>query len=334
MRSSDELLDEGAPASELDWTTLPVVRPIPALGPPVRLEEVSCSVGGKPLLHQVSLRIEAGHVAGILGPNGAGKSTLLSLIIGLRRPASGRAEVLGERLPGGGAKLRRRIGVVLQETALYDELTAYENLRFSASLYGIANARERIFAVLELLGLADRSRDIVGTLSGGMRRRISIARALLHNPELLIVDEPTLGVDVDARHAIWSHLRQLRSKGTTILVATNYLDEAEALCDMVAVLRQGRLVTYETPAALVARAGRCIDIDCHPDEVALVGRAMEGIRGVLRVDPTPSGAAVFLHGSAPTDEVVQKVLGSAAVGGLRVRAADLAEVFRALAVTA
>jgi ABC-2 type transport system ATP-binding protein len=224
--------------------------------------------------------------------------------------------------------------VVLQETALYDELTAYENLRFAAALHDVSDARKRILEVLELLGLSERARDVVGTLSGGMRRRVSIARALLHEPELLIVDEPTLGVDVDARHAIWSHLRLLRSRGTTILVATNYLDEAEALCDTVAVLQGGQLIAYEPPAELIARAGRCIDIDCHPDDVVLVGRAVEGVHGVLRVDSTPSGAAVFLHGTAPTDEVVKSVLRSASVGGLRIRAADLAEVFRALAATA
>jgi len=302
--------------------------------PAVWLDRVSCRIGDRTLLDDVSLRMTTGQVAGILGPNGAGKSTMLGLITGLRRLSSGSATVLGERLPGGGALLRRRIGVVLQETALYDELTAYENLRFAAALYGVPSTRERVFAVLDLLGLTDRSRDMVGTLSGGMRRRISIARALLHEPELLIIDEPTLGVDVDARHAIWSHLRVLRARGTTILVATNYLDEAEALCDVVAVLREGHLLAYESPTELIARAGRCIDIDCHPDDVALVGRAMEGMQGVLRVDPTPSGAAVFLHGTAPTDEVVKTVLRSTSVDGLRVRAADLAEVFRALAVTA
>jgi ABC-2 type transport system ATP-binding protein len=302
--------------------------------PAVRLEGVSCRIGERTLLNQVSLRIHTGQVAGILGPNGAGKSTLLSLILGLRRIGEGSAEILGSRLPAGGTALRRRIGVVLQDTALYDELTAFENLRFAASLYGVKDARARIMDVLELIGLDARAGDVVRTLSGGMRRRIAIARALLHEPELLIVDEPTLGVDVDARHAIWSHLRLLRSRGTTILVATNYLDEAQALCDVVAVLREGHLLAFETPDELVARAGRCIDIDCHPDDVVLVGRAVADVTGVLRVDATPNGAAVFLHGTAPTDVVVRTVLQSTSIGGLRVRAADLAEVFRSLAVTA
>lgn len=305
------------------------------LGPAaVRLDAVSCRIGHRTLLDEVSLRIDGGQVAGILGPNGAGKSTLLNLIIGLRPIGTGEAEVLGQSLPCRDASLRRRIGVVLQETALYDELTAFENLRFAASLYAVPDSRQRIMSVLELLGLAERAHDVVGTLSGGMRRRIAIARALIHDPELLIIDEPTLGVDVDTRHAIWSHMRLLRAHGATILVATNYLDEAEALCDVVAVLRNGRLLAYETPADLIARAGRCIDIDCHPDDVALVGRAVAEVDGVLRIDRTSSGAAVFLHGTAPTDVVVRTVLESASIEGLRVRAADLAEVFRALAVPA
>jgi len=300
----------------------------------VRLSDVSCRISGRTLLAHVDVRIAAGEVTGILGPNGAGKSTLIGLILGLRRSSDGRVEVLGESLPFKGTELRRRIGVVLQETALYDELTAFENLRLAAALYRVNGKRERILETLELLGLASRADDVTGTLSGGMRRRVAIARALLHEPEMLVVDEPTLGVDVDARHAIWSHLRLLRSRGTTVLVATNYLDEAEALCDMVAVLRQGSLVAFETPAELIARAGHCIDIDCAPHEVALVGRTVSELEGVLRIDETSSGAAVFVDGRASTDQVVRSVLHAVSVEGLRVRAADLAEVFRALAATA
>jgi len=304
--------------------------PAPDPSPAIHLDAVSCRAGGRDVLDRVTLNIARGSVTGVLGSNGAGKSTLVSLITGLRRSSAGGATVLGEHLPARGTSLRRRIGVVLQETALYEELTAAENLQFAASLYGVPDPRRRIAEVLDLLGLAGRAGDLVSALSGGMRRRVAIARALLHDPELLVVDEPTLGVDVDARHAIWSHIRLLRARGTTVVVATNYLDEAEALCDIVAVLREGRLVAYETPAQLVARAGRCIDIDCEPDAIELVGQAVSGLHGVLRVDATPSGAAVFLHGDTPADEVVRTVLREAPVGGFRVRAADLAEVFHAL----
>lgn len=297
----------------------------------VRLEEVTCRLGRRLVLAGISADFAAGEVTGILGSNGAGKSTLLSILIGLRAPTGGSAHVLGERMPARGTALRRRIGVVLQETALYDELTAFENLRFAASLYSVPDSRRRIGEVLETLGLSARSDDVVSRLSGGMRRRVAIARALLHQPELLVIDEPTLGVDVDARHAIWSHIRLLRASGTSVVVATNYLDEAEALCDMVAVLRDGRLAAFEAPASLVARAGRCIDVDCHPEQVAHIDRTLAGRDGVIRIDRTPSGAAVFLDGDTPPDDVLRSVLASGPVGGVRLRAADLAEVFKALA---
>jgi ABC-2 type transport system ATP-binding protein len=302
--------------------------------PAIGLRDVSYRIGRRALLDGITIDVPVGAVTGVLGPNGAGKSTLLGVITGLRSPSSGSAIILGERLPVRGHALRRRIGVVLQETALYEELTAVENLRFAASLYGVPTPRRRISEVLELLGLANRADDVVATLSGGMRRRVAIARSLLHEPDLLIIDEPTLGVDVDARHAIWSHIRVLRAQGTTVVVATNYLDEAEALCDMVAVLREGRLVTCETPHSLIARAGRCVDVDCAPEDVSLVGHAVRGLTGVVRVDATPSGAAVLVEGDAPTEEVVRSVLRTGSVGGVRVRATDLAEVFRALAAAA
>jgi ABC-type multidrug transport system ATPase subunit len=294
------------------------------------MEAVACRIGRRAVLDGVSLSVHRGEIAGILGPNGAGKSTLLGIVIGLRRPSAGAAWVLGERVPASGRRVRRHIGVVLQETALYEELTAAENLRFSASLYDVPDPGTRIDETLDLLGLADRAGDVVRTLSGGLRRRVAIARALLHGPDLLVIDEPTLGVDVEARHAIWSHLRLLRSRGTTVLIATNYLDEAQALCDTVAVLRAGKLIAYESPDVLVSRAGRCIDVDCQPDARGAVESAVRDMPGVLRIEATATGASIFLDGDIVPDAVIRSVLGSASIAGFRLRAADLAEVFRAL----
>jgi ABC-2 type transport system ATP-binding protein len=274
--------------------------------------------------------MKLGCVTGILGPNAAGKSTLLGIITGLHPIAEGRAWVLGEPLPTRGTGLRRRIGVVLQETALYDELTALENLRFAASLYAVPKPARRIDEVLELLGLSDRAREVVGSLSGGLRRRLAIARALLHEPELLIIDEPTLGVDAEARHAIWAHVRLLRARGATVVVATNYLDEVLALCDTAAVLRDGRLVAHESPASLVARAGQCVDIQCAPSAIGAVNDAVATLPGVTRTEATPSGVAVFVRGDVAPEEVVQRLMQHLHIGGFRVRAADLAEVFRIL----
>ena len=157
--------------------------------PAVYLEDVSYRIGRHIILNGINFRIGKGCIHGILGPNGSGKTSILSIVLGLRRHTGGTVSV----------PERARIGAVLQETSLYEELTAYENLLFSASLYGIKNEKKRISEVLEILGLGDRSGDIVRNLSGGMRRRITIARALLHKPELLVIDEPTLGVDEQAK---------------------------------------------------------------------------------------------------------------------------------------
>jgi ABC-type multidrug transport system ATPase subunit len=266
----------------------------------------------------------------VLGANGAGKSTLLGVVAGLYRLSEGSAWVLGERLPARGAGLRRRIGVVLQETALYQELTVTENLQITAALYSLTRPAQRITEVLELIDLPGRAHDLVASLSGGMRRRVAIARALLHQPELLIIDEPTLGIDAEARHAIWEHIRMLRARGTTVIVASNYLDEVQALCGTAAVLHEGRLVAHETPESLVTQVGQCLDLDCTADSAALITSLVRGLPGVSRAEPSAGGVTVFLRGGADPDEVVREALGKAHVSGFRLRTADLAEVFRVL----
>ena len=298
--------------------------------PVVRLAGVSCRRGRREALHRVSLDMQPGRVTGVLGANGAGKSTLLGVVTGLYRPFEGAAWVLGQQLPARGAGLRRRIGVVLQETALYEELTVEQNLRFTAALYSLARPAQRIGEVLELIGLADRANDVVASLSGGLRRRVTLARALLHQPELLIIDEPTLGIDAEARHAIWEHIRLLRARGTTVVVASNYLDEVQALCDTAAVLHDGRLVAHEAPACLVARAGQCLDLECAADAAGEITGLVRTLPGVSRSELSPSGLTVFLRGDADPEAVVREVLRHAHISGFRVRAADLAEVFRAL----
>ncbi len=301
-----------------------------SLEPAVEFADVTCRIGTRTVLEQVTLSIPRGSVAGILGANGAGKTTLLGAVSGLRPASYGTVSVLGERQTGRELSLRRRMGVVFQETALHDELTTTENLEFAASLYDIPHPKERIGEVLDLLGLADRARERVGRLSGGLRRRVTLARALLHDPELLVIDEPTLGVDVEARHTLWAHLRLLRAGGTTVIVSTNYLDEALALCDTVSVLRGGRVLITDTPAALVARAGSGLDVECTADAGAAIASALAQTEGVLRVTPTPSGLTVFLSGDTAPEDIIKRVLATAAIQGLRLRGADLAEVFHAL----
>jgi ABC-2 type transport system ATP-binding protein len=295
----------------------------------VAFANVSYSVGKHLILDDITLAFEQNHIAGVLGPNGAGKTTLLSLMTGLIRASGGRITVLGKQLPGDTA-FRKRIGMVLQETALYEELSVFETLRFAASLYSVPSAHARIAEVLELIGLTERRNDLVRILSGGLRRRVAIARALLHTPELLIIDEPTLGVDATARHAIWEHLRLLRSLRTTIIVATNYLDEAQALCDVVSVLNNGKLILTETPDQLIARGGCCLDIDCQEASAALIADALNDEADILRMERTARGIAVFVDSTTIPDQIIHTVLQTAPIDSFRFRTADLAEVFQAL----
>ncbi len=294
----------------------------------ISLNNISFRIGRKTILQNVTMDIPAERTTGILGPNGAGKTTLFNLLTGLKNPTAGAIQLSNKNLVIGTSEYRRQIGVVMQETALYDELTTYENLAFSASLYGIKNPKDRIYEILELLSIADRSAHKVGTLSGGLQRRVTIGRALLHNPKLLIIDEPTLGVDADARHMIWSHLRYLRSKGTTIIVSTNYLDEALALCDTVFVIREGKLVSSkEEPEKLLAKVGVCIDIVCEEINLKEGIDKIKAIIGVIRVEKTSEGVSVFFKGDIPQDDIVHVIMGVLPIKGFKLRSPDLSEVF-------
>ena len=296
--------------------------------PAICFSHVSCRIRNKTILNNIDLDIAQNSIAGLLGPNGAGKTTLLSLATGLRNKTSGEISVFG--LPDGHREIRQHFGVVLQETALYEELTTYENLDFAASLYNVQNPKRKIYKIIELLGLLDRANDSVKILSGGLRRRVAIGRALVHDPQLLIIDEPTLGVDVEARHAIWSHLRLLKSQGRTILVATNYLDEAQALCDTVSVLRAGELLITTTPQELLTRTGFCLDIQSEQTAIKSITHLLGNHQGVLRIDRTPSGVSVFLSGETIPDHIIRLIVQTTHIEGFRVRPPDLAEVFKTL----
>ena len=295
---------------------------------PIQFSDVHCSISGREILKGITLKVRRGEIMGILGRNGAGKTTLLSLISGLRSQDSGAITVLGANLPSHEAEFRRRMGFVLQEDALYQELTVLENLEFSASLYEVQQARERILEVLDVLGLSDRENQVVSTLSGGLKRRTAIARAFLHDPDLFIIDEPTLGVDADARHAVWAYLRLLKSRKKTVVVATNYLDEALALCDRVAVLETGRILAVEEPRELVRRTGSCIDVECDEPTAQKIASGLIEVKQVIRAEVTLSGVSLFLARGARPDEVMGQFSRYGSIEGFRLRAPDLSEVFK------
>ncbi len=298
--------------------------------PAIKLEGVVCQFGRIRALDGLSLQVMPGTIVGVVGPNGAGKTTLIDVICGLLRPSHGAVRVLGYDVTSDTKALRARIGVLPQETALYDEVSAWQNLRFAAALYGLSNVDARITNVLELVGLAGRARDIVRTFSGGMQRRLAIARALLHDPPLLILDEPTVGVDVEARHQIWAHIRSLRAGGRTVVLTTNYLDEAEALCDRIAILRAGTLVADDSPSALTARTGRCLELECQDQDAARLSVELREHPGVLRTEIVDLGLRLYLTVDTTPEDIVRAARQVCAVEGFRTRSPDLVEVFRAL----
>jgi ABC-type multidrug transport system ATPase subunit len=209
---------------------------------------------------QLSFEVQAGEVFGLLGPNGAGKTTTINLITGLLRRDGGDVRVLGWDPQADPKQVRRRIGYVPQETNVYLDLSAQDNLWHHAALYcqDLAAARGRMEDLLRLMDLWERRADAVRTYSGGMKRRLALARALLHDPELILFDEPTLGVDVQARHVLWDHVKALQAKGKTFIVSTNYMTEAEALCDRLVIIDHGRAIALDTPEQLKADLGRDI----------------------------------------------------------------------------
>jgi ABC-2 type transport system ATP-binding protein len=196
----------------------------------------------------VTLRAGAGETVGLLGPNGAGKTTTVSIIAGLLRPDSGEVLIEGRPLRGDTDPLKRKIGLVPQDIALYDELSAHDNLAFFGALYDLdgAKAKRAMGEALELVGLADRTKDKVKTFSGGMKRRLNLAAALLHDPQILLLDEPTVGVDPQSRNAIFDNLEVLKKRGKTLVYTTHYMEEAERLCDRLIIIDHGKVIADDT----------------------------------------------------------------------------------------
>jgi ABC-2 type transport system ATP-binding protein len=219
----------------------------------LNIQHLHKSYGQTVILDDLSLAIAAGQIYGLLGPNGAGKTTTINILCNLLKADLGMVQVNGHAIS---EKTKYWIGVAPQETLVYRSLTCAENLGFFASLYGLRGKEraQRVRTCLEAVGLADRATRLAETLSGGMQRRLSLAIALVHQPKLLILDEPTTGLDVEARYELWNLIRQLKTQGITILLTTHLLDEAERLCDRIGILKQGKLLAEGTLAEL----RRCI----------------------------------------------------------------------------
>lgn len=214
----------------------------------LRAHELRKSYGEREVVSNVSFSAAPGEIVGLLGPNGAGKTTIVSMLCGLVSPDSGSVSIAGEAIRGDASDVKRRIGLVPQELALYGDLSARANLELFGALYGISGTklRERCDQALDLVGLTDRAKDKPQTFSGGMQRRLNIACALVHDPDILLLDEPTVGVDPQSRNAIFGNLETLKARGKTMVYTTHYMEEAERLCDRVVIIDHGNVAAADT----------------------------------------------------------------------------------------
>jgi ABC-2 type transport system ATP-binding protein len=274
----------------------------------------------------VDLAIPRGQVYGFLGPNGSGKSTTLRMLCGLLTPSEGDVEVLGLRIPAQAEELKKRIGYMTQKFALYEDLSVLENLQFLAAIHDLSRAKAgpRIEQVIERYDLGDLRKQLAGTLSGGQKQRLALAGSVLHEPELLLLDEPTSAVDPESRRNFWAGLFDLADAGTTLLVSTHYMDEAER-CHRLAILESGRVVADGTPqdlcAALPGRVWLLRTAQTRAAELAL--RKLQGVLGVAQI-----GTALRVLADPSLDEkTLRQVLSADANASIEPVAPNLEDVF-------
>jgi ABC-2 type transport system ATP-binding protein len=277
----------------------------------VEVRDLRKSFGELEAVRGVSFEVERGEVFGFLGPNGAGKTTTINMLCTLARPTGGSASVAGHDVVRERDDVRRNIGLVFQEPTLDGYLTAAQNLQLHAELYGVDSGvlPERMRQVLLMVDLWERRDSTVNTFSGGMRRRLEIARGLIHSPRVLFLDEPTIGLDPQTRSSIWSYIRELqRAEEITIFMTTHYMDEAE-FCDRIAIMDHGEIVVLDTPEALKAGVGADrVQIHTADDEAAI-----EGLGALFGIEATRSeGAVAFFVASG--EEFVPRLFAELGVG--------------------
>ena len=299
----------------------------------LRVQGLRKSYGARLAVADVSLHVKAGEVLGLLGPNGAGKSTTVGMISGLAAPDAGHISVGGVTLASDEFAFKRRIGLVPQDLALFEDLPALANIELFGALYGLPKhaLKKRAMEVLDMVGLTERARDKPATFSGGMKRRLNIACALVHDPELLLLDEPTAGVDPQSRNAIFDNLEALKRAGKALVYTTHYMEEAERLADRIVIIDHGSVVASGTLAELVRvlPAAQTLDIDI---EGMLDATALRGVRGVSQVQLNAGRLTVGIDDLTQT---AAGVLQAVAAGGATVRhlnsgRANLEDVFLAL----
>ncbi|AUN33736.1 ABC transporter ATP-binding protein [Niveispirillum cyanobacteriorum] len=251
--------------------------------------------GDRTVVDNVCLRVGKGRIHGFLGPNGSGKTTTIRMLCGLLVPDAGEGTCLGFDIRRDAWAIKQRVGYMTQKFSLYEDLTIKENLDFVARLYALADRPRRVTAALDRLGLSHRKDQLAGTLSGGWKQRLALAACILHEPSLLLLDEPTAGVDPKARREFWDEIHALAADGMTVLVSTHYMDEAER-CHRIAYLAYGRLLADGTVEEVVAGSGLSTwHVSGPPDHIAALDRALRGQKGVSMIAPFGN----TLHVSGP-----------------------------------
>jgi len=280
---------------------------------------------GRKAVDHLNLAIEEGELFGLLGPNGAGKSTTVAMLSTLLRPTQGTATVGGYDIRKQPKEVRGVIGVVPQDASVYDDLTALENLLYFGKLYGIEGPRlsSWIKKLLELTQLKDRANDRVKTFSGGMKQRLNLAVGLVHEPRLLFLDEPTTGLDPAARLAVWEFIKRLQAEGVTMLLTTHYMEEADYLCDRVAIMDRGKIISLGTPAVLKRSIGKLevmeIKVAKVPGEYLTKVRKLRGIKKVTR---TSDGLRLL---TPAADAALSQVVGLASETGMHIDSLNIVQ---------
>ncbi|MBN2549535.1 MAG: ABC transporter ATP-binding protein [Anaerolineales bacterium] len=291
----------------------------------VVVQDLHKSFGELQAVKGVSFEVAAGEVFSLLGPNGAGKSTTISMLCSLLEPSAGEAFIMGHSIRSASAQARAALGVVPQDIALYPDLSACENLVFWGKMYGLRGQllKQRVDEVLEIIGLTDRQRDRVNTFSGGMKRRVNIGAALLHRPQVIIMDEPTVGIDPQSRRHILDNVKSLNQQGMTVLYTTHYMEEAEELSDHIAIMDLGKIVAAGTYPELISLVGEQTRIDlglnCEPDQVL---PALKGVEGVSQVSSLDGKVTALVNDS---NLVLPRLFDAANSLGARITSVDIQE---------
>jgi len=283
----------------------------------------------KEALKGVDLTIPRGSIFGLLGPNGAGKSTMINILAGLVNKTSGTAKICGYDIETQTRQARASIGIVPQEITMDVFFTPLQALEIQAGYYGVPKSERRSEEILEALGLADKRDAYVRQLSGGMKRRLLIAKALVHNPPVLILDEPTAGVDIELRRQLWTYVEELHKRGTTIILTTHYLEEAESLCDQIAIIHNGEITANESKTSLLSRLDKRKLVITPNETISSIPNDLNDLDASI-----DEGGSVVISYRAGTDSI-SGLLGrfkasGLSIGDLRTEEPDLEDVFMAL----